>query len=112
MGLIDKVSFIMILVLIFTGGFFASIVLHEMTHRRDFRDYAYNGDICILQWQEEAKWYEKIIGSYDFSYNISNTDEVDKIEKKTEFNAYIVSAIVLYITLHSFFYVLKWRAEK
>ena len=93
-------SALVVMVLGSFGTIMFTTLLHEMSHKRDLIDYAYENDdeICLLS--------SNMLGYYEYSVDKTTLDDetFQKIIKYTEIKAYSVSvlSIILYVAAFLF----------
>lgn len=106
-----KLKFVIPLIMMFFFSFFGMVIggnlLHELSHKYDFRKIAYDDTICLLEFGGDE------IASYRFY--VDDYTEFDRIEKHTELRAYSISGVYYLIYLICFvmvcFYVIRLEKE-
>lgn len=83
------------------GVLSVGILLHELSHERDFRYVSNSGKICLIE-------YKGLGGFYEFNVNAYNSESIEDIRKYTEIKAYAINAILLYILIQCLIIVWRW----
>lgn len=69
--IIEKMSFIFLILFAVVGMLFATIVVHEETHVRDYEKYSYKSQTCYLAKQDNWKNYftnPKSVAGYNLAW--------------------------------------------
>lgn len=103
---IVMVSLIMIFVFGFIGMTIASTLIHELSHRQDYKRIAKDGDVCILEFNRGA------LAEYSFNYNKNDTIEYNKITRYTEYKAYALTALIMALYIFSWMFVYNYIRGK
>lgn len=93
------VFFILFLFSLF-GMFIGGNIVHELSHKNDFKNIAYDDEVCVLEFGSDA------VASYSFYSN--NDTEFDRISKHTEIKAYSMSSLVYLIYFICLFVILSF----
>jgi len=84
----DKLLIIVLICFSLTGAWVTSNLLHELSHKQDYKEVPkYNDELCVLTWPSGA-------GYYYLEYDKTNTTIVNGITKYTEWKAYGISVLV------------------
>ena len=98
-----------------------AVTIHELSHLHDYKDYAQEGEICVLNFPTTIDgMFNAPMGYYKFKHS---TDEktvegVEAINKHTETRAYAYTAVIFIIFGVMLFIVLcnkmdeKFKARK
>ncbi|MDP2947051.1 MAG: hypothetical protein Q8N88_02965 [Nanoarchaeota archaeon] len=96
-----KFSWIIILLFSFIGFFLTGNIIHELSHKIDFRKINKNSEqICFLEFSENS-------AKYSFSANPSEIKKISEINKYTEIKAYSLNFLLALIFLSALFFSLK-----
>ena len=102
MKIINLSTFGVIVFLSFFGMLYAATILHELSHKEDFKPInPTDEEICV------ATLNSNDMGWYSFSYENSNTEKKEQIKKYTELKAYSISALIFILFLMSILMVIK-----
>lgn len=102
MGLKKILAGAVILLFSFAGFFLSGNVLHELSHRYDFRDIEKkNESTCFLSFSDN-------VGYYSFSASPDQYEKIQEIDKYTEFKAYSIDGILMLIYFTSLFFAVKY----
>ena len=92
-------GYFILIVFAFIGFTFTSNLLHELSHRNDFKDVSDNVEVCLLSLGDA-------IAYYDFNYDIKDAAKVSEIKKTTEYRAYGIEFALFLILLMAIMFVL------
>lgn len=89
---VSNVSFYVLIIFAFIGMVSLSTIAHEYSHNLDYTKLALSQSVCLLP-MPIIEWNDAI-GEYRFTYNQSDTEIKEEIDKYTEIKAYSVSIII------------------
>ena len=100
-SLIGKFAFIFIIICSFVGFTLISTLIHEFSHKQDYKDVAINQSICAFYLRDASasNLFDIRLGSYYFIYNTTNETlaKLEKIESYTEKKAYFLEFLLTLI---------------
>jgi len=84
------------IIILFLFSLFGVIIfqalVHELSHKQDFKDVVINGSICLLNYPSSL-W--DLEASYDYQY--TNKTAEQEVMKYTEYKAYTISFLILIV---------------
>ena len=107
-------AFSIVVIFSLFGLFIAGNLLHELSHKQDFRKYAYDDSLCFLMIAKNrtfSNFFNSPVAQYTFNTNKTDEIAVDKIEKYTEWKAYSLDIILAIIVITSIIIILHHLKE-
>ncbi|MEK6880893.1 MAG: hypothetical protein AABY22_14835 [Nanoarchaeota archaeon] len=99
---IESIAFFVIVAFSIFGLFILSNLIHELSHKQDYRDFVRDDNICLLVL---PKKFSLLSSAALYSYtlkdlNSTEREEYQKINRVTEFKAYLLDIIlaIIFIT--------------
>lgn len=93
------------------GMITASVVLHEYSHKIDYKEISKDGEIALFVIPDNMSFKtffsEQALAQYTYSYYMEDKEEESRISKYTEWKAYGVTITIVLIFLISQLIVLK-----
>ena len=93
-SLIERFVFLFIIICSLAGVTLISTLIHEFSHKQDYKDVAINQSICAFYLRDASasNLFDMRVGSYYFTYNATteNLAKIEKIEGYTEKKAYFL----------------------
>jgi glucose uptake protein GlcU len=112
----ERFTLAMLLIFAFIGCVFVSILLHELSHYHDYKDYVEDEYVCGFVWPTSLEYFkhftEQPAGYFEYTYDSHNkliSDELDIIDRKTEKKAYAISIGILILFFIALFTELLYR---
>lgn len=101
-------SLVIIIFFVLSGVIFIGNLLHELSHKVDFKDYAEEEELCILTYPK--LWInEGVVAYYKFDYNSSFKEEVKETSGYTEFKAYFLNTLLLILfSIVQVVFIMEW----
>jgi len=90
-----KIGYSILILFSILGMLSLSVLVHEVSHRNDFKDYVKSSEMCLFYVGEELD----ALGYYSFTYlpGARKDPNVKEIMEWTEFKAYSKMAVVMLI---------------
>ena len=109
---IKDIAFGIIIALTILGIMIATNAVHELSHKYDFRNIAFDEHISLLV--IPCKNNDYAIAIYNFSTYAKDLDEYNRISVYTEKKAFILSTIFFILASIAIILVLinRWRKKK
>lgn len=85
--MIKEIAYIIVVIFGFIGSMFVGTIIHELSHKEDYKLIALNGNICLLE-------LEELRGYYRFSYDSEYKEDYNRISQYTEIKAYFLDGFV------------------
>lgn len=100
-----QIAFGVVIVMAIIGAFVSGIVIHELIHMYQLRDYVApgNGTIYVLEIPNsiDSFWKVNTFGTYEFKINPGTEAEVDKIHNSSETIDYLIQGVILFFVIKS-----------
>lgn len=115
--IIEKLSFIIIVLFAFFGFMNLGTIVHESSHWKDYHRIAIEGTeyTCLLQYPSNESWkIWEVRGSYTFEYPLNASEELDTLSKHTEFKAYRIETLIVSVPFFFCFFILlieRWSRK-
>lgn len=98
---LESLSFVLFVIFAIFGVYCATIIIHEVMHKNDYKEFVKQDYICAFVWPDSINylWSNKGLAGYYqmLEYDKSRAIEMYAVETKTEIKAYIVSISMLII---------------
>ena len=91
-NMIRKIAIIIVLLFSLFGVIIFQALVHELSHKQDFKGIAINDSICLLNYPQS---FWDLEGSYNYQY--TNNIAEQEVMKYTEYKAYTISFLILMI---------------
>ena len=98
---IEKLAFILLVLFSIPGLVLVGTLVHEFSHKQDYKDLAINQSICAFYIPEASlsNLFSMRVGSYYFTYNATNETlaKIEEIDRYSEKKAYFLEFLVALI---------------
>lgn len=102
--ILKTICFFIVFVFAFIGCMVTGIIFHELNHKMDFNEIAYNDHICAFSIPTSFNNLSQMkAGYYEFETSGIDEDEYERISKYTEFKSYAIDIIISIIVIIAIF---------